>query len=60
MAEKVRLTLRKSTIGANKKHKKIVESLGLRKINQSIDLPVNDSTKGVIAHIKEFVEVEEI
>ena len=39
---------------------KIVESLGLRKLNRSIELPNNDATKGVIAQIKHLVKVEEI
>ncbi|NLJ90599.1 MAG: 50S ribosomal protein L30 [Clostridiales bacterium] len=60
MAERVKITLVKSTIGANAKHKKIVESLGLRKLNRSIELPNNDATKGVIAQIKHLVKVEEI
>ncbi len=60
MVDRIKLTLVKSTIGANDKHKKIVESLGLRKINQSIELPNNDATKGVLAHIGHLVKVEEI
>lgn len=60
MADKVRITLVKSTIGANAKHKKMVGALGLRKLNKSIELPNNDATKGVIAHISHLVKVEEI
>ncbi len=60
MADKVKLTLVKSTIGATAKHKKIVEALGLRKLNRSIELPNNDATKGVIAQISHLVKVEEI
>lgn len=60
MADRLKITLVKSTIGANAKHKKIVESLGLRKVNKSIELPNNDATKGVIAHISHLIKVEEI
>ncbi|NMB44298.1 MAG: 50S ribosomal protein L30 [Clostridiales bacterium] len=60
MAEKVKITLVRSTIGANAKHKKIVEALGLRKLNRSIVVPNNDATKGVIAQISHLVKVEEI
>ena len=36
MADKVRVTLVKSTIGASPAQKKVVEALGLRKIRQSV------------------------
>ena len=34
MADKLKITLVKSTIGAVPKHKKTVEALGLRKLNK--------------------------
>ncbi|HHX56023.1 MAG TPA: 50S ribosomal protein L30 [Clostridiales bacterium] len=60
MSDKLKITLVKSTIGANAKHKKIVQTLGFRKINQSKEFPNNDATKGAIAHINHLVKVEEI
>ena len=39
MAEKLKITLVKSTIGAIPKHKKTVEALGLRKLNKTVELP---------------------
>ena len=61
MAEKkLKVTLVKSTIGAVPKHKKTVESMGLRKLNKSIILPDNDATRGQIQQIKHFVKVEEV
>lgn len=62
MAEqkKLKITLVKSTIGAVPKHKKTVESMGLRKLNKSIILPDNDATRGQIQQIKHLVKVEEV
>ena len=61
MAEKMlKITLVKSTIGAVPKHKKTVESMGLRKLNKSIVVPDNDATRGQIQQIRHLVKVEEV
>lgn len=61
MAEKkLKITLIKSTIGAVPKNRKIVESMGLRKLNKSVILPDNDSTKGQIRQIGHLIKVEEV
>ena len=60
MADKVRVTLVKSPIGAVPKHKKTLEALGLRKVNKSGELPNNDATKGMVFQVKHLVKVEEI
>ena len=60
MADKVKITLVKSTIGAIPKHKKTVEALGLHKLNSSVEQPNNDATKGMIAQVRHLVKVEEI
>ena len=49
--KKLKITLAKSTIGAVPKNKATVESLGLRKIGQSIILPDNDATRGQIRQV---------
>ena len=41
MAEKLKITLVKSTIGAVPKNRKTVEALGLRKLNHSVEMPDN-------------------
>ena len=43
MAEKLRVTLVKSPIGAVPKHRATVEALGLRKLNKTVELPDNDA-----------------
>ena len=60
MADKLKITLVKSTIGAIPKHRATVEALGLKKLNKSVELPNNDATKGMIKQVKHLVKVEEI
>lgn len=61
MAEKkLKVTLVKSTIGAVPKHKATVESMGLRKLNKSVELPDNACTRGQIQQIRHLVKVEEV
>ncbi len=60
MAGKLKITLVKSTIGAIPKHKKTVEAMGLRKLNKSVEMPDNESVRGMIAQVKHLVKVEEI
>lgn len=60
MADKLRITLVKSTIGAIPKHKKTVEALGLRKLNKTVEMPDNAATRGQIQQIRHLVKVEEI
>ena len=51
MADKLKITLVKSTIGAIPKHRATVEALGLKKLNKSVELPNNAATKGMIAQL---------
>ncbi|MCI8792579.1 MAG: 50S ribosomal protein L30 [Eubacterium sp.] len=60
MADKLRITLVKSTIGAIPKHRKTVEALGLRKLNKTVEMPDNAATRGQIQQIRHLVKVEEI
>ena len=60
MADKLMITLVKSTIGAIPKHRKTVEALGLRKLNKTVEMPDNAATRGQIQQIRHLVKVEEI
>ena len=61
MAEKkLKITLVKSTIGAVPKNRKIVESMGFKKLNSSVILPDNGATRGQIQQIRHLVKVEEV
>lgn len=60
MADKLKITLIKSTIGAVPKHKATVAALGLKKIGKSVEMPNNDATKGMLQQVRHLVKVEEI
>ncbi len=60
MAEKLKITLVKSPIGAIPKQRATVKALGLRKIRQSVELPDNGATRGMIQRVNHLVEVTEI
>ena len=60
MADKIKVTLVKSTISALPKHKKTVAALGLGKLNSSNELPNNAATKGMINQVKHLVKAEEL
>ena len=60
MAEKLRITLTKSTIGAIPKHRRTVAALGLRKLNKTVELPDNAAIRGMVAQVRHLVKVEEI
>ena len=59
MADKLRITLKKSTIGCIPKHRKIVESLGLRKLNHTVEQPDNPAIRGMIKQVEYLVKVDE-
>jgi len=60
MADKLKITLVKSTIGAVPKNKKTVEALGLSKLGKSVEMPDNKATRGMIQNVRHLVKVEEI
>ncbi len=58
--KKLKVTLVKSTIGAVPKNKATIEALGLRKLNNSVELPDNAATQGALRKVAPYVKVEEI
>lgn len=60
MADKLKITLVKSTIGAIPKHRKTIDALGLRKINKTVEMPDNAAIRGMIDQVRHLVKVEEI
>ena len=59
MADKLKVTLVKSTIGAIPKQRATVEALGLKKLNKTVVLPDNAATRGMIQQVQHLVKVEE-
>ncbi|HEX2154139.1 MAG TPA: 50S ribosomal protein L30 [Acidimicrobiia bacterium] len=60
MAEKtLKVTLRRSTIGQKPKTRATVESLGLKKIRQTVEHPDSPTLRGMLHRVRHLVEVEE-
>ncbi len=60
MADKLKITLVRSTIGAIPKHRKTVKSLGLRKLNKTVIMPDNPAIRGMVKQVQHLVKVEEV
>ena len=58
--KQIRITLKRSPIGRKPAHRKTVEALGLRRINQSVVRPADASVRGMIDNIQYLVDVEEL
>lgn len=56
---KLQVKLKKSTIGAIPKHKKTVQALGLRKLNQVVEHNDNPQIRGMIKQVVHLLEVKE-
>ena len=57
---KLRVTLVKSPIGNQTRHKLTVKALGLNHVNETIVHPDNPSVRGMIFKVNHLVKVEEI
>ena len=55
--KRVKVTLVKSTIGFDRKQAKIVEGMGLRRINHSVELQDTPSIRGMIHKVRHLVTV---
>lgn len=60
MAKKLKVTYVTSVIGHNKNQAKVLESLGLRKLNDTNVLPDNPAVQGMIFKVKHLVKVETV
>ncbi|MDQ3782044.1 MAG: 50S ribosomal protein L30 [Actinomycetota bacterium] len=59
MAGTLRITLKKSVIGEKPKTRATVESLGLRKIRQTVERPDSPDVRGMIFRARHLLDVEE-
>jgi large subunit ribosomal protein L30 len=53
----IRIQYYRSFIASPKKHKTIVLSLGLRKLNQIVERPDNDSMRGAVAKVPHLLRI---
>jgi large subunit ribosomal protein L30 len=57
MADMIKIKLVKSPICTPEKHKVIVRSLGLRKINQVVERPDTASFRGMVAKVPHLLAI---
>ena len=56
----LRVTWVKSSIGYKQDQKDTIKSLGLRRLNQTIELPDTPSVRGMVFKVKHLVAMEEV
>lgn len=59
MDGKIRIRLKRSTIGTPAKLRKVVRGLGLRRIGQVVERPDGPATRGMVKKVPHLVEVVE-
>ncbi len=59
MAAELRVTLVKSVVGTTQEARGTVRALGLRRIGQTVDIPDNPATRGMIRAVRYLVSFEE-
>ncbi len=57
---KLKITQVRSKNGATKRQIANLESLGLRKMHQTVEVELNPITKGMVEKVRHLVKVEEI
>ena len=55
----IKITLTKSPIGAQPRQRKVIEALGLRKMNQTVELEDSPQVRGAIKKVSHLVTVTE-
>lgn len=60
MAGKLRVTQVRSTISHIARNRATVRSLGLHRIGDTVEIPDNDATRGMVRQVRFLVEVEEL
>lgn len=60
MVAKLRITLRKSTVGTNPSARGTVRALGLRHIGQSVEKNDDAATRGQVRAVRYLLDVEEV
>jgi len=55
----IKIKLVRSPIGAHRRHKEIVRSLGLKKLNQVVVRPDTPAFRGMVAKVPHLVKIVE-
>ncbi len=59
MADKLRVTWKKSAIGYKENQKRTIKALGLKRLGHCVDQPDNRAVRGMINTVRHLVEVTE-
>ncbi len=59
MSKILSITLKKSMIGKPEKHRRVIQSLGLRKLNSTVALKDTPTVRGMIRKVSHMLAVEE-
>tara|TARA_B000000441_G_C21711249_1_gene332623 strand:+ start:789 stop:968 length:180 start_codon:yes stop_codon:yes gene_type:complete len=57
---KVKITLKRSLIGQGHKPRETIKSLGLKKINSSVERELDNYLEGMLNVVKHLVKIEEV
>jgi large subunit ribosomal protein L30 len=57
---KISITQTKSKIGQNARQKRTLEALGLRKMNQTVELEATPQILGMVRKVSHLLKVEEL
>jgi large subunit ribosomal protein L30 len=60
MAGKLRVTQVKSTISHIARNRATVRALGLKRIGDTVEVPDNEATRGMVRQVRFLVTVEEV
>jgi len=60
MADTLKITQLRSTIGCKQNQRATLKSLGLRKIRQTVEKPDTPQIRGMILTVRHLVTVEEV
>ena len=60
MGARLRVTQTKSTISHIARNRATIRALGLRRIGDTVEVPANDATRGMVRQVRFLVSVEEI
>jgi large subunit ribosomal protein L30 len=59
MADMITVTLKRSMIGRTEKHRRVIDGLGLKKVNSSVTLRNTPEVLGMIRKVEHLVTVSE-
>ena len=60
MADRLRITWKKSAIGYKEDQKRTIEALGLRRLGHTVEHGDNRAIRGMVLKVRHLVEVTEV